>query len=231
MVEKANGRKEEVVTREYTINLHKCLHGCILEPQKLIRMQIGSKSWVFLTFGLQIITISDLNLDMGIMYQGVVEQVQCSRLLSYNIDAREIEKLRSYRMDLEESIETLEATSRRLQDEERRLSNEAANLHRQRDEINTVVLKEKEKHRDIMRIVELRKRKLESLAEEGDVDLVIAKLTAEARNCNIQRFRNAIKIKSEVGEEEKDGYRWLEEIEKPENSQIEEIDDDRTAAV
>lgn len=44
-------------------------------------------------------------------------------------------------------------------------------------------------------ILELRKRKLESLAEEGDVDLVTAKLTDEARNCNIRRFRNAIKIK------------------------------------
>ncbi|KAL4563860.1 hypothetical protein LXL04_027908 [Taraxacum kok-saghyz] len=29
MVEKTKGRKEEVVTREYTINLHKRLHGCI----------------------------------------------------------------------------------------------------------------------------------------------------------------------------------------------------------
>ncbi|MBA0737650.1 hypothetical protein Gogos_011104 [Gossypium gossypioides] len=29
MVEKTRGRKEEVVTREYTINLHKRLHGCI----------------------------------------------------------------------------------------------------------------------------------------------------------------------------------------------------------
>ena len=27
MVEKTKGRKEEVVTREYTINLHKRLHG------------------------------------------------------------------------------------------------------------------------------------------------------------------------------------------------------------
>ncbi|XP_028760559.1 structural maintenance of chromosomes protein 5 [Neltuma alba] len=127
---------------------------------------------------------------------GVVEQVQRSRLLSYNIDAREIEKLRCHRMDLEESIETLEATSKGLQDEERRLSNEAANLRRQRDEINTTVLKEKEKRRDIMRTIELRKRKLESVAVEGDMDMVIAKLTDQARNCNIQRFHNAIKIKN-----------------------------------
>ncbi|KAG5559246.1 hypothetical protein RHGRI_008966 [Rhododendron griersonianum] len=31
MVDKTKGRKEEVVTREYTINLHKRLHGCCME--------------------------------------------------------------------------------------------------------------------------------------------------------------------------------------------------------
>ena len=44
-------------------------------------------------------------------------------------------------------------------------------------------------------ILELRKKRLESMAEDGDVDTLIAKLTDEARKCNIQRFRNAIKIK------------------------------------
>lgn len=48
------------------------------------------------------------------------------------MDVREIDKLRSHRMDLEKSIATLEATSKGLQDEERRLNNEAANLRRQR---------------------------------------------------------------------------------------------------
>ncbi|KAG5009760.1 hypothetical protein AAZX31_01G004100 [Glycine max] len=33
MVEKAKGRKEEVVTREYTINLHKRLHGCTFKKK------------------------------------------------------------------------------------------------------------------------------------------------------------------------------------------------------
>ncbi|PPD83509.1 hypothetical protein GOBAR_DD19565 [Gossypium barbadense] len=37
MVEKTRGRKEEVVTREYTINLHKRLHG-------LTRMSCGGTS-------------------------------------------------------------------------------------------------------------------------------------------------------------------------------------------
>lgn len=48
------------------------------------------------------------------------------------MDVREIEKLRSQRVDLEESIATLEATSKKLQDEERCINNEAANLRRQR---------------------------------------------------------------------------------------------------
>ena len=33
MVEKGTGRKEEVVTREYTINLHKRLHGCTFKKK------------------------------------------------------------------------------------------------------------------------------------------------------------------------------------------------------
>ncbi|XP_028806478.1 60S ribosomal protein L31 [Neltuma alba] len=33
MVEKTTGRKEEVVTREYTINLHKRLHGCTFKKK------------------------------------------------------------------------------------------------------------------------------------------------------------------------------------------------------
>ncbi|KAK3439035.1 hypothetical protein EUGRSUZ_C03690 [Eucalyptus grandis] len=33
MVEKSSGRKEEVVTREYTINLHKRLHSCTFKKK------------------------------------------------------------------------------------------------------------------------------------------------------------------------------------------------------
>ncbi|KAL0338989.1 UNVERIFIED_CONTAM: 60S ribosomal protein L31 [Sesamum angustifolium] len=33
MVENAKGRNEEVVTREYTINLHKRLHGCTFKKK------------------------------------------------------------------------------------------------------------------------------------------------------------------------------------------------------
>ncbi|KAL9233442.1 hypothetical protein vseg_009746 [Gypsophila vaccaria] len=52
MVEKTKGRKEEVVTREYTINLHKRLHGCtfkkkapnaIKEIRKFAEKAMGTK--------------------------------------------------------------------------------------------------------------------------------------------------------------------------------------------
>ncbi|KAB2019350.1 hypothetical protein ERO13_D08G265300v2 [Gossypium hirsutum] len=52
MVEKTRGRKEEVVTREYTINLHKRLHGCtfkkkapkaIKEIRKFAEKAMGTK--------------------------------------------------------------------------------------------------------------------------------------------------------------------------------------------
>ncbi|CAN4091469.1 unnamed protein product [Withania somnifera] len=52
MSDKRKGRKEEVVTREYTINLHKCLHGCtfkkkaptdIKEIRKFVMKTMGTK--------------------------------------------------------------------------------------------------------------------------------------------------------------------------------------------
>ncbi|XP_039014697.1 60S ribosomal protein L31-like [Hibiscus syriacus] len=52
MVEKTRGRKEEVVTREYTINLHKRLHSCtfkkkapkaIKEIRKFAEKAMGTK--------------------------------------------------------------------------------------------------------------------------------------------------------------------------------------------
>ncbi|GAB2265380.1 60S ribosomal protein L31 [Dionaea muscipula] len=52
MVEKATGIKKEVVTREYTINLHKRLHGCtfkkkapkaIKEIRKFVEKEMGTK--------------------------------------------------------------------------------------------------------------------------------------------------------------------------------------------
>ncbi|KAF6164301.1 hypothetical protein GIB67_010271 [Kingdonia uniflora] len=52
MVEKSKGRKEEVVTREYTINLHRRLHGCtfkkmapkaIKEIRKFALKSMGTK--------------------------------------------------------------------------------------------------------------------------------------------------------------------------------------------
>lgn len=52
MVDKTKGRKEEVVTREYTINLHKRLHGCtfkkkapkaIKEIRKFTQIAMGTK--------------------------------------------------------------------------------------------------------------------------------------------------------------------------------------------
>ncbi|XP_022770073.1 60S ribosomal protein L31 [Durio zibethinus] len=52
MVDKASkGRKEEVVTREYTVNLHKRLHGCtfkkkapkaVIEIRKFVQKAMGT---------------------------------------------------------------------------------------------------------------------------------------------------------------------------------------------
>ncbi|XXG57165.1 hypothetical protein AAC387_Pa03g4393 [Persea americana] len=52
MVENVDGRKEQIVTRDYTVNLHKRLHGCtfkkmapeaIKEIRKLAEKAMGTK--------------------------------------------------------------------------------------------------------------------------------------------------------------------------------------------
>ncbi|RIA05446.1 hypothetical protein BRARA_K00267 [Brassica rapa] len=43
-MEKGKGRKEEIVTREYTINLHRRLHSCaIKEIRKFVLKAMGTK--------------------------------------------------------------------------------------------------------------------------------------------------------------------------------------------
>lgn len=46
-----------------------------------------------------------------------------------------------------------------------------------------------------MVIIDLRKRKLESIEKEGDFETVLAKLIDQAASLNMQRFKYAIEIK------------------------------------
>lgn len=126
----------------------------------------------------------------------LVEPVARSRLLVCSTDTGEIERLRSKKKELEEIIDDLEENFKSLQIEQRLLEDEAAKLHKQREEIINTVQLEKRKRREMENRVSQRKRKLESMEKEDDLDTVMAKLIDQAAKFNIQRYQCVIEIKN-----------------------------------
>ncbi|XP_031264641.1 structural maintenance of chromosomes protein 5 isoform X1 [Pistacia vera] len=127
---------------------------------------------------------------------GSVEPVFPSRLLLCSSDVGAIEKLRSRKKELEESVVELEESRKSLQTEQRLLEDKEAKLQKQREEIISVVQHEKRKRREMESRVNQRKRKLESIEKEDDLDSVMAKLLDQAASLNSQRFKYAIEIKN-----------------------------------
>ncbi|KAJ0975605.1 hypothetical protein J5N97_017570 [Dioscorea zingiberensis] len=124
-----------------------------------------------------------------------VEAVYHSRLFMCSSDVGDIERLRSRKSELESTIENLEERHKELLAEQRHLEDEAAKLHKEREEIVNTVKLEKKKRRDIESRVDQRRRKLESMWKEGDLESNIKKLIDHARQLNVKRFHLAIKIK------------------------------------
>ncbi|KAH9774374.1 Structural maintenance of chromosomes protein 5 [Citrus sinensis] len=125
-----------------------------------------------------------------------VEPVNQSRLLLCSVDGNEIERLRSKKKKLEESVDELEESLKSMQTEQRLIEDEAAKLQKEREEIINIVQIEKRKRREMENHINLRKRKLESIEKEDDINTALAKLVDQAADLNIQQFKYAIEIKN-----------------------------------
>ncbi|XP_059651902.1 structural maintenance of chromosomes protein 5 [Cornus florida] len=125
----------------------------------------------------------------------IVEPVDHSRLLLCSVDVGEMERLKSRIKELEENISALEESFKSLQKELRHIEDEAAILRRQREELINNAKLEKAKKREMENRVNQRKRNLEFLEKEDDLDTIMSKLTDQAAKLNVQRFQYAIKIK------------------------------------
>ncbi|XP_057458150.1 structural maintenance of chromosomes protein 5-like [Lotus japonicus] len=125
----------------------------------------------------------------------IVHHVDPPKLLSNTSNVGGIENLISDERELEERIATLEESIKRSLEEERRLRNQVASLHKQREGINITTRNEQEKRKKLLGRIEQRKAILKSIAEQDDMDTEIAKLVDQAEKYNIQRFHNAIKMK------------------------------------
>lgn len=125
-----------------------------------------------------------------------VEPVNQSRLLLCSVDGSEIERLRSKKKKLEESVAEIEESLKSMQTEQRLIEDEAAKLQKEREEIINIVQIEKRKRREMENRINQRKRKLESIEKEDDINTVLAKLVDQAADLNIQQFKYAIEIKN-----------------------------------
>ncbi|KAK6933847.1 RecF/RecN/SMC, N-terminal, partial [Dillenia turbinata] len=127
-----------------------------------------------------------------------MEPVSKSRLFLDGSDVGQIEKLRAEKKELEDAITNLEESCKSLQLEYRYLEDEEAECRKKREEIINIKTLENRKRRDLESLIDQRKRKLKAMETENDVDDVIAKLSEEASNLNLQRFQCAIELKSSL---------------------------------
>ncbi|KAM5552127.1 structural maintenance of chromosomes protein 5 [Rosa sericea] len=124
-----------------------------------------------------------------------VEPVDRSKLFLCGLDTGEIERLKSNKIELEESVATLQESVRLLQIEQRHIEDEEAKLHKRREEIQKNVTNEKRKRRDLEKRIEQRKVKLANMEKADDVDTTMAKLTEHVAKLNIERFHSVLELK------------------------------------
>ena len=67
------------------------------------------------------------------IFSASVDSVYQSRLLICGLDVGDLEKLRSRKEELEDSISSIEETRKSLQTEQRLVEEEAAKLHKERE--------------------------------------------------------------------------------------------------
>ncbi|XP_050387730.1 structural maintenance of chromosomes protein 5 isoform X2 [Argentina anserina] len=124
-----------------------------------------------------------------------VEAVERSRLFLCGVDTAEIERLKSDKIELEESVATLQETVRLLQSEQRQIEDDESKLHKRREEINKNITIEKKKRRELEDCIERLKVKLKKMERANDVDTTMAKLKNDVEKLNNERFHSVLELK------------------------------------
>lgn len=126
----------------------------------------------------------------------VVESVKRSQLLLCNVDVEELNSLRTRKNELEDAISDLDSSLKMLQSAQRHIEDEAAKLHRKREDILNSAQHEKRKRRELENRVNQRRSKVKSFEREENMDTIMANLISSASDLNVQRFQCAIEIKN-----------------------------------
>ncbi|CAL5049785.1 unnamed protein product [Urochloa decumbens] len=123
-----------------------------------------------------------------------VDAVGPPRLFTSNLDVSDIEKLRLQKEKHREDIESMTEALKSLKKQQRQLEDEEAKIRKQKEEIINTMRIQKKRQEEIHR--HIRRRKLEDISKEEDVESNTRKLVDQVANLNEMRFQAAIKLKN-----------------------------------
>jgi hypothetical protein len=124
-----------------------------------------------------------------------VDAVNPSRLFKSNLDVSDIENLRLQKEKHERNIEGMLEVLKGVQRKQRQLEDNEANIHKQKEEIINMMMSQKKRQEEIKRRVDMRRRVLEDLCKEEDVESSTRKLADQVANLKDKRFQAMIKLK------------------------------------
>jgi len=124
-----------------------------------------------------------------------VDIVYPSRLFVSNLDVSDIENLQLQKEQHEKKIEGMNEAITKFRKKQRQLEDEEANIHKQKEEIINMMRFQKRRREEIQSRVDMRRRMLEDLFQEEDVESRTRKLVDQVAKLNDKRFQAMIKLK------------------------------------
>ncbi|KAK1698997.1 hypothetical protein QYE76_015694 [Lolium multiflorum] len=118
------------------------------------------------------------------------------RFFMGDLNVSDIESLRSENDELTKKVEGMQEVLKELLKDQMKLEDEEAKIRRQKEVILDMVRSHKKRGEELKRRVDIKRRKLEVISQEEDVESSTRKLTDQLANLNDQRFQAVIKLKS-----------------------------------
>lgn len=125
-----------------------------------------------------------------------VDAVNPSRLFMCDLDVGDIERLRSQKDEHMKHIEGMGESFKMLHKKQRQLEDEEAKIRKQKEGITDMMRSQKKRREEMQRRVDIKRRMLEDIYKEEDVESSTIKLVDQVAKLNDQRFRAVIKLKN-----------------------------------
>uniref|UniRef100_A0A0E0A3Q9 Structural maintenance of chromosomes protein 5 n=1 Tax=Oryza glumipatula TaxID=40148 RepID=A0A0E0A3Q9_9ORYZ len=124
-----------------------------------------------------------------------VDAVNPSRLFMCNLDVIDSERLRSQKDKHIKDIDGMDEDLKKLLKEQRQLEDEAAKIRRKKEEITDTMMFEKKRREETRRRVDIKRRMLETIYKEEDMESSKRKFVDQAAKLNDQRYELLLKLK------------------------------------